>query len=119
MHIYFGKTFAICLRILVNKQKFKKFTGKQTNIITELAKTIYPLYTSYQGGGGINIFESDITYILRFLARKLSYKFSKSNWKDILYLEVILQLKSQCYKLQKILILSNLLNPLSNQQFIY
>ena len=33
----------------------KKFTDKQTdrqtdNIITEKAKTIYPLYTSYQGG---------------------------------------------------------------------
>ena len=28
----------------------KKFTDKQTNIVTEKAKTIYPLYTSYAGG---------------------------------------------------------------------
>ena len=27
----------------------KKFTDRQTNIITEKAKTIYPLYTSYRG----------------------------------------------------------------------
>ena len=34
----------------------KKFTDRQTNIRTEKAKTIYPLYTSYTGGiytGGI------------------------------------------------------------------
>ena len=41
----------------------------------------------------------------------------------ILFLEVTLQFKSQSYKLQKIsgllFILSNLLNPLSNQQFVY
>ena len=28
----------------------KKFTDKQTNIVTEKTKTIYPLYTSYAGG---------------------------------------------------------------------
>ena len=28
----------------------KKFTDRQTNIRTEKAKTIYPLYTSYTGG---------------------------------------------------------------------
>ena len=28
----------------------KKFTDTQTNILTEKAKTIYPLYTSYAGG---------------------------------------------------------------------
>ena len=28
----------------------KKFTHKQTNIVTEKAKTIYPLYTSYARG---------------------------------------------------------------------
>ena len=28
----------------------KKFTDRQTNILTEKAKTIYPLYTSYTGG---------------------------------------------------------------------
>ena len=28
----------------------KKFTNRQTNIVTEKAKTIYPLYTSYAGG---------------------------------------------------------------------
>ena len=27
----------------------KKFTDRQTNIITEKPKTIYPLYTSYRG----------------------------------------------------------------------
>ena len=32
----------------------KKFTDKQTNIVTEKAKTIYPLYTSYAGGININ-----------------------------------------------------------------
>ena len=28
----------------------KKFTDRHTNIRTEKAKTIYPLYTSYTGG---------------------------------------------------------------------
>ena len=32
-----------------NKQQTNKQTNKQTNIITEKAKTIYPLYTSYWG----------------------------------------------------------------------
>ena len=29
----------------------KKFTHTHTNIVTEKTKTIYPLYTSYRGGG--------------------------------------------------------------------
>ena len=33
----------------------KKFTDRQTNIVTEKAKTIYPLYTSYAGGIMISI----------------------------------------------------------------
>ena len=31
------------------KKKVYRQTDKQTNIITEKAKTIYPLYTSYRG----------------------------------------------------------------------
>ena len=27
----------------------KKFTDRQTNIVSEKAKTVYPLYTSYRG----------------------------------------------------------------------
>ena len=33
----------------LTKKKVYRQTNKQTNIITEKAKTIYPLYTSYRG----------------------------------------------------------------------
>ena len=35
------------------EKKVYRQTDRKTNIITEKAKTIYPLYTSYWGGGGI------------------------------------------------------------------
>ena len=39
-----------CWEIFDGKKKFTdRQTNRQTNIITEKAKTIYPLYTSYRG----------------------------------------------------------------------
>ena len=38
-----------CWEILPKKKFTDKQTDRQTNIITEKAKTIYPLYTSYRG----------------------------------------------------------------------
>ena len=37
-----------CLEIFDRKKVYRQ-TNRQTNIITEKAKTIYPLYTSYRG----------------------------------------------------------------------
>ena len=48
-------TEVVAEKSLTEKKVYKQTnrqTSKQTNIITEKAKTIYPLYTSYQGGGG-------------------------------------------------------------------
>ena len=39
----------------------KKLTDTQTNILTEKAKTIYPLYTSYTGGITMVKFVIDIS----------------------------------------------------------
>ena len=44
------KPLSSCWEIFDGKKKFTdRQTNKQTNIITEKAKTIYPLYTSYRG----------------------------------------------------------------------
>ena len=34
---------------IFDRKKVYRQTNKQTNIVTEKAKTIYPLYTSYRG----------------------------------------------------------------------
>ena len=54
----------ILSQVVSEKSRKKKFTDKQTNIVTEKAKTIYPLYTSY--AGGINIFSSPLIVIIGF-----------------------------------------------------
>ena len=42
-------TQVVAEKSLTKKKFTDKQTDKQTNIITEKAKTIYPLYTSYRG----------------------------------------------------------------------
>ena len=45
----FVPNFRILTQVVAEKSLTeKKFTNRQTNIITEKAKTIYPLYTSYR-----------------------------------------------------------------------
>ena len=51
----FVPKFRIITKVVAEKsltEKSLQQTNKQTNIVTEKAKTIYPLYTSYRGGGG-------------------------------------------------------------------
>ena len=43
----------------------KKFTDRHTNIRTEKAKTIYPLYTSYTGGITTNVINISCSSINR------------------------------------------------------
>ena len=53
----FVPNFKLLTQVVAEKSLMEKSlqtdkpTHKQTNIITEKAKTIYPLYTSYRGGG--------------------------------------------------------------------
>ena len=42
--------FKILSQVVSEKSLTEKKVYKQTNIVTEKAKTIYPLYTSYAGG---------------------------------------------------------------------
>ena len=53
---------------IITKVKSLQQTNKQTNIVTEKAKTIYPLYTSYRGGGGgvgiLNLYTCKSSYYI-------------------------------------------------------
>ena len=47
--IVFVPNFKILSQVVAEKSLTDKKVYKQTNIVTEKAKTIYPLYTSYRG----------------------------------------------------------------------
>ena len=58
-------------------EKVYRQTNKQTNIITEKAKTIYPLYTSYRGYKNLHYLIGPNKYTVCIFIGENS-KFSKS-----------------------------------------
>ena len=61
----FVPNFRSCWEIF-DRVKGYKHTSKQTNVVTENAKTIYPLYTSYRGIKDHNFTQKNDWRILKF-----------------------------------------------------